>query len=261
QVIPVPFFKSKNLLTGDPVEDVRLIKQLYGVEEVSRLQLASCAPSLRRMSTSLKADERNITAWLRYVQYQSHPTKVSPFNLEVKDDLITELKLLIRQNKNLTGQVQEALGDAGIKLIYEEKGSKTPIDGISFWSNGSPAIGMTLRHSRLDNFAFTLFHELGHVFLHLSEGPETEFVDFEAKFTEKSYVSDPREEEANHFAQNNLIAPDIWRKYVSRGFTFNDYIIRNMAENAGIHPAVVKGRLCHELNNYKVRSSIENKIK
>jgi hypothetical protein len=35
-------------------------------------------------------------------------------------------------------------------------------------ADNRPVIGLTLRHDRLDNFWFTLFHEIGHVLKHLS---------------------------------------------------------------------------------------------
>ena len=33
-----------------------------------------------------------------------------------------------------------------------------------------PVVAQTLRYDRLDNFWFVLFHELAHVFLHLTQG-------------------------------------------------------------------------------------------
>ena len=38
-------------------------------------------------------------------------------------------------------------------------------------------IGLTLRYDRIDNFWFTLLHELAHVGLHLGEGDRDAFVD------------------------------------------------------------------------------------
>ena len=43
--------------------------------------------------------------------------------------------------------------------------------------SGSAIIGLTLRFDRLDNFWFALFHELGHIFLHLATGSRYDFFD------------------------------------------------------------------------------------
>ncbi len=38
---------------------------------------------------------------------------------------------------------------------------------FSFWSGNNPAIALTLRHDRIENFAFTQTHEIAHIDLHL----------------------------------------------------------------------------------------------
>ena len=49
----------------------------------------------------------------------------------------------------------------GFEWVEHEKGAS--IDGYSFISNGSPYIVVTLRYNRIDNFAFTIMHEIGHI--------------------------------------------------------------------------------------------------
>lgn len=78
-------------------------------------------------------------------------------------------------------------------MVYQAKGEKTLVDGISFWSNGNPAIRMTLRHNRLDNFAFTLFHELEHIYKHLVNKDTAEFIDLEAKNEEEEHKNSDEE--------------------------------------------------------------------
>ena len=86
-----------------------------------------------------------------------------------------------------------------------DKFEKTPIDGYSFWSNKNPAIAITLRHKRIDNFAFTIFHEIGHITLHIIKNKKSKFLDI-IEFEN----NDIFEKEANEFAQNNLIQPNQW---------------------------------------------------
>ncbi len=58
----------------------------------------------------------------------------------------------------------------GIHLILVSHLPKTYLDGAAMlMPNGTPVIGLTLRHDRVDNFWFTLLHELAHVARHLSE--------------------------------------------------------------------------------------------
>ena len=70
------------------------------------------------------------------------------------------------------------LAKHGIPLIIEPHLPHTYLDGAAILVfSDRPIIGMTLRHdSRLDNFWFTLMHELAHVALHSGQ-ENTEFID------------------------------------------------------------------------------------
>ncbi|MBA4319776.1 MAG: hypothetical protein C0412_15360 [Flavobacterium sp.] len=69
---------------------------------------------------------------------------------------------------------------------------------------------MTLRHNRLDNFASTLFHELGHIYKHLVNNDTAEFIDLEIKNEEEEYKNSTEEKQADHFALTNLISDEDW---------------------------------------------------
>ena len=52
------------------------------------------------------------------------------------------------------------------------------VDGASLHTSAAgPVLALTLRYDRLDNFWFTLLHELGHIAMHLSEPSDEVFVD------------------------------------------------------------------------------------
>ena len=140
--------------------------------------------------------------------------------------------------------------------MYQEKFEKTPIDGFTFWSVENPAIAMTLRHKRIDNFAFTLFHELGHIFLHLIHDQKARFIDYEPA---KDNATN-QEEEANEFAKEALIPKEQWEEFLGQQ-QHNDEAIIAFAAQINIHPAIVLGRLQYERNNYAVQSNIDRKIR
>ena len=77
----------------------------------------------------------------------------------------------------------------GIPLVVEPHLPKTRLDGAAMLSSkGRPVIGLTIRHDRIDNFWFTLVHELIHVQEHLTTDSETFIDDIES-----GPGSDPRE--------------------------------------------------------------------
>ena len=106
----------------------------------------------------------------------------------------------------------EALEDKGIAVIIEPHLDQTHLDGAAMLGAGDrPVIGLTLRHNRLDSFWFTLFHEIGHVLRHLSpETPAILDVDIDQKKTGRI------ETEADRFALDTLIPPDVWKDQVSQ---------------------------------------------
>lgn len=92
-------------------------------------------------------------------------------------------------------------------------------------------------------------HELGHVFLHLSGNYK------EDSFFINSSQNDILEFEANQFARNALIDQDLWEEFESSTDVYSDKMILSFAKKNKIHPAIVRGRVCFEHNNYYRRKS------
>ena len=104
------------------------------------------------------------------------------------------------------GRARDFLAGNGIGLEYVPHLPRTHLDGAALrLPDGRPVVGLTLRYDRIDNFWFTLLHELGHVGLHLGTGSdETGFVDDLSLRGVESGGSDPTEHEADQFAQDAL---------------------------------------------------------
>ena len=110
--------------------------------------------------------------------------------------------------------------------------------------DGQPIIGLTLRFDRLDNFWFTLLHEVAHIWKHVGNG-ETFIDDLE------NSSEDRREIEANRLAREAFIPRSIWKRsdaYISPSIETIDRLSRELK----IHPSIVAGRLRKELNNYQI---------
>ena len=114
----------------------------------------------------------------------------------------------------------------------------------------TPIIGLTLRHDRLDNFWFTLLHELGHVFLHRDQGLRDGFFDEEG-----APSVDKLEKEADSFAESAFITNEVWAKSFVR-FTRDKNQVIEFAKNHGISSAVVAGRIRRERKDYTIFSEL-----
>jgi HTH-type transcriptional regulator/antitoxin HigA len=137
----------------------------------------------------------------------------------------------------------------GIAFVVLKNLPHTYLDGACFKSPSErPIIGLTFRYDRLDNFWFTLFHELGHLNLHLNQNNFAFFDDTEAQHSQSN---DSREEEANDFAVRHLISDDVWKQWrqTNSGIVSKEEI-HIFADRLGISPAIVAGRLRWEAGDY-----------
>lgn len=145
----------------------------------------------------------------------------------------------------------EMLEKNGICVVIEPALKGTSVDGAALKdSDGRPIIGLTLRHDRLDNFWFTLLHEVVHVWKHIDE-PVTFVDDTEHQVDGNSKI----EAEANRIARDTFIPRVIWKRspaYLNPSSSTIDLLSRELR----IHPSIIAGRLRRELGKYNQFSDL-----
>lgn len=169
---------------------------------------------------------------------------------ELNDQWLPELVALTQEEDGVRSACR-LLADKGITLIIEKHLPGSYLDGAAMLGEEDrPIIGLTLRYDRLDNFWFVLMHELGHVFLHLFDGLRYDFFD-----EESATNSDAIETEADQFALNSLIPEPLWDQCLSR-FALSEEAVKLDAENLGIHPSIIAGRIRKERGNYTILADL-----
>ena len=152
-------------------------------------------------------------------------------------------------------RAREFLAQSGIGLHAVRHLQRTHLDGAAvLLVDGRPVIGLTLRYDRIDNFWYTLMHELAHVSLHLDNGGEdTAFVDDHSLRGVEPAAGDSKEAQADRMAEDTLIPPGIWNDgaILNRPTTM---AVLDLAAEARVHPAIVAGRVRYELSNYRLLS-------
>jgi len=258
--VPVKFFKKHGYLhSASEIElNIKTVKKIYNIRNIEDLVNVFAAHknlSFYRKSKKLNLDHVNMLGWSKLAEYEAKQISISGFKKENLSNLKNELQIIILKNQNVKIHTKKKLAEYGIKLIYLQKFDKTPIDGYSFWSDKNPAIALTLRHKRIDNFAFTIFHEIGHIELHIESQKEKKFIDlYESK------VENELESQADKYAQESLISEEQWNELVDNYFLLDDNKIRDFGEKYNINPAIILGRICWEKNNYAIKSNINKTI-
>ena len=151
-------------------------------------------------------------------------------------------------------ELKSILREIGIILVFLRPLPSMKLDGAVFkLHSGNPVVGMTLRYSRLDNFWFTLLHELAHISLHMEllETPILEDLDLDS--------DSDIEISANRLAKKSIVDRHVWRncppKY-DKGYES----INRFAKQIGVHRSIVAGLLRREEGNYAAYSRIVNEI-
>jgi len=168
---------------------------------------------------------------------------------EITSEWIMGLAKLSSQS-NGPRRAKDYLKDSGIALVVEPHLPQTHLDGTATLLRGAtPVIGMTLRYDRLDNFWFVLFHELGHLALHLGSGGNDQF------FDDLEAEAEGLESEADRFASEAVMPSEVWETSVAR-YVRTAESVKALAHDLGVSPALIAGRIRKESDNYMILTEL-----
>ncbi len=223
----------------------RLIR--YVSEHVTRYG----TPSLLRTGINVKdhSEDWVLLSWKAQVTRRAERI-IDTEQLSYRPLDVSWLRKLAKLSANAEGplQAQTLLKEHGIVLIIERNIPGMEVDGAAFLVESIPVIGLTLRRDALDNFWFTLMHEVAHVILHYKTGLASGFFDD----VEHAEV-DEFEQEANKFASDLLVPAELWSRTPAR-IAKTSAPIENLATQLSIAPAIIFGRIRFERKNYTIFS-------
>jgi len=153
-------------------------------------------------------------------------------------------------------KARDFLANHGISLVIEKWLPGTKFNGASLMTtSGMPIIGLTLFYDRIDNFWFTLLHELAHIWKHLHSDNDL-YIDFFGG-KEEDHIDDPKEKEADNIARETLIPI----KYANHNafITHSESAVEQLANELSIHPSIIAGRIRHDNSAWHKLSNIINK--
>ena len=218
---------------------VECVLKFFGVVSIEKLHEHWDSPQMSvalRHSQKVQGDPIALATWLRIGHHHLIQSSCEPYNEQKFRKALREIRTLTTSSSSeFIPKMKELCASGGVVFlpIPEIKGSA--VNGATLWLSGKTSIMLNLRGKRNDIFWFTFFHEAGHILC----DPKTDCID-----TGVSDKSDEREKRADRFASNFLIPSTALRSRL-RTLTSKDSIIQ-FANDIGIHPGVVLGRLQHE---------------
>lgn len=210
-------------------------------------------PALHRQKvrSGSREDLFALHAWkTRVVRVATAKRLKTPFDAAaINDKFVSNLRALSLY-ENGPKLAVSLLEQYGVAMVIESHLKGTHLDGAALrMAGGAPVIALTLRHDRLDNFWFCLFHELAHVTRHLCGD------DAEAFFDDLDEKAVGAEAEADAFAMDGLIPPAEWAK-IKKADRLTARRITEEARRLVVHPAVIAGRIRREQHDYSLFSQL-----
>jgi HTH-type transcriptional regulator/antitoxin HigA len=236
-LVPIDELVSRGYLAATDNIDILEsgVCSLLGIKSISE----NFSPAAAfRFGKHASIDQPSIAAWLKIIEQKSLKVKAAEFSV---DSLKTAIPQIVANahTPEKCSTVVDLLNRCGVKLVLEPPFKGTHIDGAVIYVNETPVIGMTMRLDRIDNFWFTLMHELGHIILNHRTG----FVDVDVHDYAAMQAS-ADETNANKWAAHTLISDNEYKKFVARTKPyFSRVAIMSFAESMGVHPGIVVGRL------------------
>ncbi|MEI8096119.1 MAG: ImmA/IrrE family metallo-endopeptidase [Spirochaetales bacterium] len=225
----------------------RLITFLGGVEALPTALFRTGASTRK----NAKLNSYALRGWCLQVLAEAQETAVPRFDATKFTPEILRHLVQLSSQKDGPQAAQLFLGSLGVVLVHVKHLKNTYLDGAAFLTKEHKAvIGLSLRYNRIDNFWFALFHELGHLMMHLGDKPGDFLVD---DLSLSAGSDDLVEKQADDFAQKALL-PDDFALDQQDFITALDVV--QYAQQQGISPAIVAGRVQHTKQNYRVFASL-----
>lgn len=195
-----------------------------------------------------------VAVWQAAINYKAEKVLAPKFHLEEVDvDFLNDIASL-SMNTNNINNLCEILLSKGIILIIEPDFPSLGKDGCVYKNTkGNPVLSISLRYDRLDNFWFTLLHELSHIILHYEILDNVIMEDIERNDNNEI------EDEANYLTRECIVDRVTWKNF---GLTKNksEKKLHELAKLVNRHPSLLAGRVRHETKDWKLFSNIINEV-
>lgn len=250
--IPMPYLIDKNRV--DP-ENTEFSAFSFFYKNAPKSQ-KFFKKTVRETDKNIAKKEALRATWIALVMHKSESLELPRYE-KIRDvDFLSEVVRLSSNIGNISN-VFEVLREKGIGLVIEKYIQGSEVDAIvTVNESGNPIIGMSLRYDRIDNFWFSLVHELAHLIYHISESDNLIVDDFNP---ENHTQEDEIENEANYITRQAIIPSKIWNRSELKKFATKKGIYM-LADKLQIHPALVAGRAQWETKKFYLYREIVDEV-
>lgn len=227
-------------------EKIINLRSYFGVVSLHLLEDRKITKiACRRLAVTEKSDFL-LMAWAQRARLAAKEIVVSAINIKgLINSLVTIKNMTRKKPEEFTAELKQILADNGIALVFLPHLKGSFLQGATFADGNKIVVGMTARGKDADKFWFSLFHELAHIVLgHIGKINGTTIDD---------------ENAADEWAKNSLITPTDLHDFLKNNNISRENII-DFADNEGIAPSIVVGRLQYEkIIKYNMYNELKEK--
>jgi HTH-type transcriptional regulator/antitoxin HigA len=225
--------------TTDKAQQVYACLRYFGVATVAAWRAQYEQPvAAYRAAEKLTRTPAAVSAWLRQGEREAEKLRCAEFSRERFEAALQDIRglTLERDTSKFVPALVEKCAQAGVAVVFAPAPKGCPVSGATKWLSANKALIMlSARGKSDDKLWFTFFHEAGHLLKH---GKRLIFLDILGE----DGLKPEEEEQANAFARDFLINAASYREFCENGL-FTEAAIRAFAQQEGVSPGIVVGRL------------------
>lgn len=250
---PIKEMMKRHWITGNNNIDEleQSLKKFFQTENLEDINSFKFAAKQTASAYQSQVSVQNIT-WLQKAhRLAQEQIPAGVFNFKSTDDVVKRLSSLLLSPEEIR-HVPKILSESGIRFVIVQSLSSSKLDGACFWLNdNSPVIALTLRYDRIDNFWFTLRHELEHVIR--EDGKKEPILDEDVGLINGRLLP-PEEVHANSVSADFCVPHKKLENYILRSdpYIFSEKKIIAFAGVLNIHPGLVVGQLHNKTEKYQM---------
>lgn len=216
-----------------------------------------------KRSEVLSVDDKNMNTWkvLAFMSSRKNVPEVCFERGNAKKAAMDIAKEVHKGNIS-EDEIKSILNSYGISYSVVEKLEHTPIDGYSTWTGKYPSVVTTHRYNDMSCLIFNIMHELGHIELHMDYSSNNSFIAEDGTYS----CNDPREVEANRFAEDMLIDRSLWNGIMKnarvKGILFSNIVreLKTISKENHLDFGIVSWRYKHDTRMYAINGLKSNPI-
>lgn len=252
----------KNKLIDNIKDTKERIKALCSYLHVSDLRILKKPDLLANFRTTVSdVTEKNIinaNVWLQVALNIGRGQTVSEFDAKKLRSFIAEIRsMTVKTPDEFCPRLKEIFNECGVAFVFIPALKNCGVNGVVKWFDGKVVLALNDRYVYADQFWFSLFHEIKHVF---QKKITKVLVNSENALFE---LSDVLEQDADSYAIDTLLPPTDYNNFVKlHGKYVSKADVIDFAREQKVHPGIVVGRLQHDgiiehasMNNLKEKCS------